>query len=405
MKKSWRFLRLGIIVIVILTTMVGASIANAQTICSPATSISVPFTKDSVGTFCWYTTSLCYQVNSWNTTALSINGTSYKNMFVLASSIPPLNGGYTITFDGGTIPYAPGHIEITGPYQGSGTGPCESTPATSTPAAPTTTLTRTNTPSGPTATRSRTPTTGPTATRTRTNTPTIVLTPTRTITPAGDLGFGSVSGTVTDAITGVPIADALITCTHGSLFTPVEEHCVGTTTTGTNGTYLFSNIHVYASDTITVRVDATGYNSQWYVSQTQFTSANVIVNFALSLVAPTATVTRTPTPGPSLTPTKTLTPTITLSPTPTLPGGICSPVEATLDGMLPFTADGLGTHCWRVSSFTFFNSNNTGLISVNGVNLTNQFATPTSLSMPAQINGYWYITYVGAFPWSHFEIH
>jgi hypothetical protein len=184
MKKS-RFLTVIAILVIVLTAAIGvASSASAQTVCSPATALSVPVVKDTMGQFCWQTTTLCYQVNSWNTTTLSINGTSYKNMFVLASSIPPLNGGYTITFDGGNIPYAPGHIEITGPYQGGGTGPCNSTPVpTNTPttgASPT----RTNTPTiGVSPTRTRTATNGPSLTSTRT--PTLVI---PTWTPSPTLG-------------------------------------------------------------------------------------------------------------------------------------------------------------------------------------------------------------------------
>src|SRR6185369_9612988 len=91
------------------------------------------------------------------------------------------------------------------------------------------TSTPTKTPSPtPSATPSATPTRTPTATNTTcgpifvTATPT--MTPTRTNTPrptvAGDLGFGSVHGVVTNSSNGAPIAGALITCTHTSFTSP-----------------------------------------------------------------------------------------------------------------------------------------------------------------------------------------
>jgi len=166
---------LGITVLaVILATIIGAvSAVSAQSVCSPATSISVPFSKDSAGTFCYVASSLCSYINSWNMTTLSVNGNNYTNLYVAASSISPLNGVYTITYNG---PYAWSHFEIGGTC-GGGSSPTN-TP-TQIPAA---TATRTNTPSGPTATRTRTPTPG--ATATRTNTPVgPTNTPTRTNTP------------------------------------------------------------------------------------------------------------------------------------------------------------------------------------------------------------------------------
>lgn len=155
---------------VLLATLAGVASAkpNAAPVCSPATTISVPFSKDGAGDFCWQTTSLCTYINSWNLTTLEVNGTAYTNIYVFSNTIAPLNGGYTIHY---VSSVAWGHFEIAGtPCSGAG---------------PTLTATRTPTQgAGPTATRTRTPTqgTGPTATRTRT--PTIGLpsnTPTNTV--------------------------------------------------------------------------------------------------------------------------------------------------------------------------------------------------------------------------------
>ena len=47
-------LLLGItILVVMMATWSGATFARAATICSPATSISVPFAKDGAGDFCY----------------------------------------------------------------------------------------------------------------------------------------------------------------------------------------------------------------------------------------------------------------------------------------------------------------------------------------------------------------
>jgi mannan endo-1,4-beta-mannosidase len=105
------------------------------------------------------------------------------------------------------------------------------------------------------------------------------------------------------------------------------------------------------------------------------------------------TPTNTPvTPGPTFTPTRT--------PTPTQGVGPCSPVTSTITA--PFTYDGAGTFCWQTSNLGgFINSWNLESLTINGVNFTNLYV-PSS-SYPAQINGFWYVSYKGNFPWSHFE--
>ena len=134
--------------------------ARAATVCSPATAITSPFMKDGAGDFCYQATTLCTYINSWNMTTLEVNGTAYTNVYVPATSIAPLNGGYTIHYVG---PYAWSHFEIG--------GTCGSSP------------TATNTPVGPTATKTRTPTAGPSATPTRTGSaPAPTATKTNTVT-------------------------------------------------------------------------------------------------------------------------------------------------------------------------------------------------------------------------------
>jgi hypothetical protein len=109
-------------------------------------------------------------------------------------------------------------------------------------------------------------------------------------------------------------------------------------------------------------------------------------------IVPTATRTNTPV-GPTATRTNTpIVPTATQS-------TACSPVSAVIT--TPFQFDGAGTFCWQISNLSFINSWNLVNLTVNGVNFTNQYAPASSL--PAKINGNWYISYTGEFPWSHFE--
>jgi lysophospholipase L1-like esterase len=143
---------------------------------------------------------------------------------------------------------------------------------------------------------------------------------------------------------------------------------------------------------------------------------------ALSAVlggAPTTTPTRTATPGPSSTPTRTPTRTSTAptatrtrtstgivatatpTRTPTAGARACSPVTSTITA--PFTFDGAGTFCWRSSNLgNNINSWNLANLTVNGVNFTNAFAFTSNLP-PKAADGFWYVSYTGNFPWSHFE--
>ena len=134
--KIRRFSLAIIVLIVMAATQYGVSNnAHAAAICSAASAISVPFTKDGAGDFCWQTTSLCTYINSWNLTTLEVNGTSYLNQWTSGSAIPAVNGTYTIHYNS-TVSY--GHFEIGAPCSGG---------------SPTNTPARTSTPGvGPTAT-------------------------------------------------------------------------------------------------------------------------------------------------------------------------------------------------------------------------------------------------------------
>lgn len=68
---------------------------------------------------------------------------------------------------------------------------------------------------------------------------------------------------------------------------------------------------------------------------------------------------------------------------------------------LPWVQNGAGDFC-RVTSGTISNINswNTQLVEINGVAYSNAWSS----SLPARINGNYYIRYVGQFGWSHLEV-
>ncbi len=200
----------------------------------------------------------------------------------------------------------------------------------------------------------------PTNTPTRTNTPTtppvITNTPTRTNTPSTVVPTNTPTRTPTRTATGP---------------TPTRTRTRTPTRTATGGTPVPTN---------TPTRTPTG-------------------------IVPTNTPTRTPTIGiPTNTPTRTPTgfvPTNTPTLTPTQPtGGACSPVTSTITA--PFTFDGAGTFCWQSNNLGgYVNSWNTSSVTLNGVNITNVYV-PSS-SYPAQIGGYWYVSYNSTVAWGHFE--
>src|SRR5512146_887250 len=79
--------------------------------CSPVTAtITVPFTKDGAGTFCWQTSNPGSYINSWNLASLSINGVDFTNKWAASSSFPPaINGSWYISYTGN---FAWSHSEL-----------------------------------------------------------------------------------------------------------------------------------------------------------------------------------------------------------------------------------------------------------------------------------------------------
>lgn len=138
-------------------------------------------------------------------------------------------------------------------------------------------------------------------------------------------------------------------------------------------------------------------------------ASRTVTPTASPTASPTAVRTATPTASPTASPSRTATPSgtpvTTATPVPTgtpVPSGspTCSPVDATITA--PFSFDGAATHCWQASTLaSYLNSWNVTSLKVNGVDFTNKWVSVASL--PAKINGYWYISYSGSFAWSHFE--
>lgn len=85
--------------------------------------------------------------------------------------------------------------------------------------------------------------------------------------------------------------------------------------------------------------------------------------------------------------------------TPVPPGGECT----SGDPISPdFVQNGVGEYCWEADTLgSFINSWNLDVLEVNGVDFTNQWAGASSL--PAKINGKYYVYYLCSVGWGHFE--
>jgi mannan endo-1,4-beta-mannosidase len=78
--------------------------------CSPVTStITIPFSFDGAGTFCWQASSLGSFINSWNTTSVTLNGVNVTNIWMGSGSYPAkINNNYYVSYNSGV---AWGHFE------------------------------------------------------------------------------------------------------------------------------------------------------------------------------------------------------------------------------------------------------------------------------------------------------
>lgn len=109
---------------------------------------------------------------------------------------------------------------------------------------------------------------------------TISETPTLSIVP-GDLGWGSIHGKITDAVSRALIVGATVTCEHHSYSSP--SPCSGTATTDEDGIYFFENIYFHDTDSIKLTIQATGYQThEITLAVSSFAMPNMEANFSLN---------------------------------------------------------------------------------------------------------------------------
>src|SRR4029079_6625784 len=76
---------------------------GGSTTCSPLTATITPrFTFDGAGTFCWRSSNLGSNINSWNTASLTVNGVNFTNGFAFTSNLPPkaADGFWYVSYTG-----------------------------------------------------------------------------------------------------------------------------------------------------------------------------------------------------------------------------------------------------------------------------------------------------------------
>lgn len=95
---------------------------------------------------------------------------------------------------------------------------------------------------------------------------------------AGDLGWGSVYGTIVDGVTGLPLEGATVRCEQTS-YAP-RYLCNGVTVTNSEGRYLFNEIFFHDTDRIILLVEAPGYIPLRF-EQSSFTRAEFNADLGL----------------------------------------------------------------------------------------------------------------------------
>ena len=276
-----------------------------------------------------------------------------------------------------------------------------------------------------TPTRTNTPTQGPSSTPTRTATPTPTGTAcTNPVLQAENASFGggatadsNNAGFNSTGFINFPASGGFVQFNNvnggaGGSTTVRIRYALGASTSrsgqlsvnGANQTITFASTSSWTTwvlQNVSVPLTAGATNTLRFQSTGQdLGNIDQIEVVLCGSATPTATPTRTTTPTPTSTPTRTPTSTPGPTSTPTPGSGACSPVTATIAA--PFAFDGAGTLCWQTSSLgSFVNSWNLASLTINGVDFTNRWADTSSY--PPSINGVWYISYTGNFPWSHFE--
>ena len=113
-----------------------------------------------------------------------------------------------------------------------------------------------------------------------------------TVPVPGDLGFGTISGKVTDLSTGMPIAGATVTCEHFSYVPRETDSCHRSTRTDQEGNFLFEDVFFHDTDTITLTVQTSGYDKTTS-KYSAFTRASLEANVQLTVTGSGTTTTTT----------------------------------------------------------------------------------------------------------------
>jgi uncharacterized protein YjdB len=70
---------------------------NTDTICDNPVTVSLPFSQDGIGEYCFVTSDSISYINSWNTDLVEVNGADYTNTW--SNNYPaPINGNYYIHY-------------------------------------------------------------------------------------------------------------------------------------------------------------------------------------------------------------------------------------------------------------------------------------------------------------------
>jgi len=97
----------------------------------------------------------------------------------------------------------------------------------------------------------------------------------------GDFGWGNIHGKITNAFTGAPIVGAIVTCEYRSYSSP--SPCSGTATTDEDGKYVFESIYFHDTDSIKLKIQATGYQThEITLVVSSFAMPNMEANFNLN---------------------------------------------------------------------------------------------------------------------------
>jgi endoglucanase len=69
------------------------------TSCSPSTLITLDFTQNGSGEYCWETDSIGGYINSWNLDVLEVNGVDFANTYAGSAQLPAkIDGHYYIYY-------------------------------------------------------------------------------------------------------------------------------------------------------------------------------------------------------------------------------------------------------------------------------------------------------------------